>query len=104
MLNKSRTNFSSNPNDAFRQAKHSDSRSLMRRKADHIREVEVEGEQTTILPYTGLKDDFVAGAPESFHYNCFGIVAGLKQDVRSSGTEDLIALESHAALLPGKSK
>jgi hypothetical protein len=72
-------------------------------KTEDVSEVEMEREQTSILLNACFEDKLVPPTTETLGEDGFDIVASLGEKARRSGAEVLVQLESHAALLPGKS-
>src|SRR5271157_1326109 len=104
MLDRSLTNFSSRLNDAsFGRRSTAIPKVLCGGKRTNVREIEVELQQTSVLPNTCFEDKLVARTAEALLEVGFDIVAFLREKARRSRTEVLVKLESHAALLPGKS-
>jgi hypothetical protein len=72
-------------------------------KTDDVREVEVKREQAPVLPNTCFEDKLVARTTEALIQDSFNFVACHREKAGRSRTQVLVKLESHAALLPGKS-
>ncbi|SPF34875.1 hypothetical protein SBA4_1590016 [Candidatus Sulfopaludibacter sp. SbA4] len=72
-------------------------------KTDNIRKVEIERQQTTTLPNTRFEEKIVVRTDKALWEDGLDIMACIREKARRSGAEVLVKLESHAALLPGKS-
>lgn len=75
----------------------------MRQKANNIREIKVECNQTAMFPHADLKKPGIRAAADPFPVSGFRIVPGLAEKIQCSAAEVLVQLELHAALEPGRS-
>src|ERR1700687_3885255 len=101
MLNQSLADFDRRRSDAhFGGRRNGNPSGLVWWKTHDGRKVEVERNQTVVLPKTYFEDSFVARATKTLLENGFDTMAGLTKKMRRSRTQVLVKVKLHAALLP----